>query len=110
MSTTFTLACSSGDAEATLEITDRLNFPGFNDEWRCIEGAEVFGDPGSGKILDWGRARGERTTLSTGNFTPHLLHGFTNEIQKGEEGTGTKSTLDGTFPSGDFTWVCTKVK
>ena len=51
-----------GDEDATIEITDRINFPGFNDEWRCVEGVAAFGAPGEGKVVDLGRATGDETT------------------------------------------------
>ncbi len=110
MATIYKLACTSSDgSEATIEITDKLNFPGFNDEWRCLEGEAFFGRPAAGKVADWGRAPGESTTLSTGLFNPHRLADFKAGIEKGASGSGEKCTLDGSFPSGAFDWVCTHV-
>ncbi len=110
MATIYKLACiGSDDSEANIEITDKLNFPGFNDEWRCVEGELVFGSPAGGKVADWGRTPGESTTLSTGTATPHRLIDFKAGIAKGARGAGEKCTLDGSFPSGSFEWVCTGI-
>lgn len=104
MATVFMLECTNGDAVASLEITDSWNpLPG-SDEWRCLEGAAIFGSPASGHVAGWGA---DFASLHVGAATiRHTLEGFGKSTEVGDVGSGEKTMTGGTFPDGRFEWRC----
>lgn len=106
MSTDYSVELTASDGtSATITITHSLNpLPG-SDTWVPADQAQF--DCAGGAVSSWGQSEADLT----GPYGPKslVLEGFKKSTQKDDKGTGNKSYLEGTFPSGDLTWTCTHV-
>jgi hypothetical protein len=104
MSTDYNLTLTALDGTvARITIIDSINpLPG-SDTWQAESPSHW--DTAGGAISSWGSGN----THLTGPFGPNsiVLDGFGKGTKKNDTGSGTKSYVDGSFPTGDFTWICT---
>jgi hypothetical protein len=94
--TQYRLACTSGEAEATIVLADGglFSFP----TWQCVEGNAVWGAPSSGDCLS-PRLTGGQIELSLGSVI--------DDWSTDEDASGSGYRLSdngGSFPAGDFAW------
>ena len=104
MSTTWTLACTNGDKETAIEVTDAISF-GVAGAWKALTPSDW--DVPGGAISNYGQPV---LYLAASTSTPHELRDFkkTTSRSTNSTGSGTKNSLDGHFPEGDFEWICTR--
>lgn len=105
MATVYRIICKAANQEVELDITDSLNpLPG-SDTWKCSDAAWGID---TGSVASWGTTSAH---LQGVGATPvAILEGFTKTTKKNDGGIGEKLYPDGSFPSGEFTWLCINKK
>lgn len=94
------LNCKSGNQETKLKLSENLAFP----SWECLDGADVWGTPYKGNTLS-GNLTSGYVQLSIGVTLEDVKN-----LKVGSVGTGNRiDTNDGTFPEGEFSWVCESI-
>jgi hypothetical protein len=104
MSTTFTIQCKNGADTTLIKVTHSIVPLPFQDTWAAVTPTDW--DVPGGNAANFGQPV---VFLTNGTGTPHQLNRFGTRPQVNDSGTGTKNSIDGNFPGGDFNWVCTAV-
>ncbi|MCI0619333.1 hypothetical protein L0244_40710 [bacterium] len=102
MGTKYLLDCTSSGKTTQLRIKDNFDLIGFNDTWEAVT-AEDWDVP-NGNVTSFGGPDPVKLSTGTGQF--HELYSFTKNTKIGDKGKGTKVSLEGNFPAGEFDWEC----
>ena len=95
------LRAPSGETAMVTLRASSIPLPG-TDEWTADE-PQQFGVPG-GKVSSW--ATGDALLSGPAGVRTVVLHGFQRNVAKFDRGNGEKNDEGGSFPTGDFEWVC----